>query len=217
MSPELNRHMGEEEIERYSMGTLSEDEQDRAEQHLLLCESCQDLVKQEDTFLRAVRAAGSELVRGGESREPARRRETGRLTRVREAERVPFWRRPVFAFALAAVVLLVVFAGIRRNDRAVAAPIAVGLQVTRGDTNLTTAPAGKPLMLQPDVATLPPQASYRVDVVDQGGGVQWNGEGKLQDSKLSVTVPGMNAGVYFVRVYSADGQLLREYGLEVSR
>ena len=199
MLPDLNRHMEVEEIERYSMGTLSEDEQDRVEQHLLLCESCQNLVKQEDTFVHAMREAGSELAR------------------ARRVEQVPFWRRPVMAFPLAAALVFLLFLGIRLADRGASAPVAVGLQVTRGDANLATAPAGKPLVLQPDISTLLPQPSYRVDVVDQGGSAQWKGDAKLQDSKLSVTIPRMSAGVYFVRLYSADGQLLREYGLEVSR
>jgi len=198
MLPELNRHMGEEEIERYSMGLLSHEEAERVEQHLLLCTACQELVNKEDGFIQAIRTAGAEL------------------DREQQAKRAFFWSSPIVLFAAAAIVLLV-FAGVIFLNRGTAAPVAVDLHVARGDSNFATAPRDMPLVLNLDITALPPQAVYRVAIVDQGGGEIWRGEGKSQDANLAVTVPRLAAGVHFVRVYSADGQLLREYGLEVGR
>ena len=196
MLPELNRHMEEEEIERYSMGVLSAEEVARAEEHLLVCETCQALVEKEDTFTRAIRKAGA------------------RWDREEKTSVAPFWRRPVPMLALAAAVLLLVFAGIRFVP-AGASPIAVALEAARGDNNLATAPAGKPLILRLNASTLQPAPTHRVEVVDRSGAEIWEGTANLREARLAVPVPGMTAGVYFVRVYSGDGELLREYGLEV--
>jgi hypothetical protein len=70
--------------------------------------------------------------------------------------------------------------------------------------------------LQLDVATLAAQASYRLEVVDATGRAVWNGQASLHNSKLTVSTARLATGYYFIRVYGADGVLLREYGLEVS-
>ena len=52
-----------------------------------------------------------------------------------------------------------------------------------------------------------------LEIVDAQGTVTW--EGQYTPSAGAAAVPGQRAGTHFVRVYSAGGELLREYGLDV--
>ena len=92
---------------------------------------------------------------------------------------------------------------------------AVNLVATRGADIEARAPAGRALVLNLELAGLPAQPSYRVETVDRLGRVVWQGTVPSEDSKAVALLPGMPAGIYFVRVYTASGELLREYGLDV--
>jgi anti-sigma factor RsiW len=52
-----SRHMNPDEIEKYSMGTLSEAEAAPFDEHLLVCEKCRTLVEASDAYVAAMRAA----------------------------------------------------------------------------------------------------------------------------------------------------------------
>jgi hypothetical protein len=57
--------------------------------------------------------------------------------------------------------------------------------------------------------------SYLLQLVDGKGASLW--EGKLRVEAATVTIPGRPPGIYFVRVFLPDRQLLREYGLELTK
>ncbi len=177
-----NRHLTEEEVERYSLGESVEPELASVEEHLLVCAACRERVEASEVYVRSMRRAAA-------------------------AERRPRARAAGWTFALAfAAVLLLGVLLIRRNSPA---PVAVTLVATRGAAIAAQAPAGVPLTLRPDLAGLPPAASYSLEMVDRSGKRVWSG-----------TFPGAPAasapaGTYFVRLYSPSGTLLREYGLEV--
>jgi hypothetical protein len=188
----------EDLLERYSMGTVTEAESERIEQHLLVCQTCRNRLQEDETFLRAMREAA------------------GDLERTQPPPRPSFWWRPLPAFAAAAVALLLVFAGVRFFQSGPALPpVAVTLQATRGAGIEGNVPANRPLVLKLDVSTLDVQHSHRVEIVDQSGREVWSGKADRVDSNLPVAIPGLRAGIYFVRVYATEGRLLREYGLEV--
>jgi hypothetical protein len=71
-----------------------------------------------------------------------------------------------------------------------------------------TVPAGSPLALQPDLTGLPEASYYRLEMVDAVGNPVWSGTTKQTGA------PALKAGEYYVRVYSPEGKLLREYGLQ---
>ena len=199
MALNSNRHMDEDEIESYSMGAVSEEESARFDEHLLICESCQNRVTRSDGYIAAMQGASWRMRRQPPEPEPSR----WLFPRL-----IPF-------FAVAGLVALVAIAGLRPWAR-VAAPIfAVSLEATRGAGIDARAPAGRALLLNLELAGLPVQASYRVETVDRLGTVVWKGTVPAQDSRAAAALPGMSAGVYFVRVYSSAGELLREYGLDV--
>ena len=63
MTLDSNRHMDADEIESYSMGTLPEEERDRFEEHLLICEFCRNRVEKSDDYIAAMREAAGEVSR----------------------------------------------------------------------------------------------------------------------------------------------------------
>ena len=196
-----NRHAADEVLERYSMGRLVGPELAEVEEHLLVCESCQDRLAQEDRFVQGMRDAGAAL---GRSRATIRR------------------RSPKLAWALGlAAVGLAVVGGIEwRSLRGSTDPPAVVLlRTTRGiENSRQAASAGKPLTLVLDLTGLQQFPAYSVEIVDTGGraAVQStvaSGSGQLQ----ATLARGLPAGTYFVRLYSPAGELLREYALVVGR
>jgi len=54
-------HLAEDDLERYSMGELAGEECVRLEEHLLLCETCRQRVREQDLFVQSMRHAASEL------------------------------------------------------------------------------------------------------------------------------------------------------------
>ena len=204
MAIDSNRHLDGDEIESYCMGVVSEEECARLEEHLLICETCRRKVAESDDQLAAMQGAALNF----------------RARSLQPEESKPFLiRRLPFLSALGLVaagsmVALVRLGGLRWVHSASPA-LTVDLQATRGDGIEARAPAGRPLLLNLELSGLPVHPSYRVVAVDRLGKKVWEGTVPPQDSKAAASLPGMSAGVYFVRVYSASGELLREYGLNV--
>jgi hypothetical protein len=188
--------MDAEDLERYSMGTSSAEETALIEEHLLICEGCQDRLRETDDYLLAMRRASQQQRRGA-------RGAGGRA-----------WRFPTWFPALAAVacgLLLVVVT--LRFVRSPGPSVAVSLTVLRGNGDGNSAPAGRELLLHPDLTGLAEDSSYRLEIVDLTGRLVR--QGTLARAQKAVTVPGLGAGLYFVRVYLPAGELLREYGLRI--
>jgi hypothetical protein len=199
MRPENERHPDDEQMESYSAGSLPEEARGPFEEHLLLCDLCQDRLTESDAYVAAIKEAARRLKPG--------------LKAPRMWWEVPRFI-PVLAAAavLAAVALLGVWARLPSGPEPA---LWVTLEANRGVIQ-AHAPAGRPLVLRLDPEGLPEtRGPYGLEIVDRGGGRAWHGAaapGRIGE----VSVPGLAPGVYFVRVSAASGELLREYGLEVS-
>lgn len=157
------------------------------EEHLLVCEACRAAVEEAAAFVTAIRDAAGQL-----------RREQTHARRV----------RPAWAALAAAVLLLGAGAALRWARPGPSVPgIVVRLEAMRGALAVK-APAGKPLEIRPDTTGLPVPPPYRMEIVTDAGRRVWSGA-------TGVQVPPLTPGVYFARVYSTSGSLLREYGLQV--
>src|SRR6266700_1346141 len=55
--PEAMPHISDDSLEQYAMGTLPEPEMNVFEQHLLICEECQDGLKATDAYVVAMCSA----------------------------------------------------------------------------------------------------------------------------------------------------------------
>jgi hypothetical protein len=195
-----SRHATDEVLERYSMDRLAGPELVEFEEHLLVCNFCQDRLADEDRIGQRIRA-------GGAGFKPARAAAQLRFPKL------------AWAFGLIAVGLAV-FAGIGwlSFDRSETPPALVLLQATRGAENptLAAAPAGKPLTLVLDLTDLRQFAQYRWEIVDAAGRALRQSTAAPSGGKLLATLAnGLAAGGYFVRLYAPGGELLREYALTV--
>ena len=196
MKKDSHRHLDAEDLERYALGAFAPEGDALLEEHLLICEGCQDRVREAEEYLLAMRMAAEQW------------RRDERAAKVRE------WRFPAWfpALATAACCLLLVVATFRfAQPRGPA--VAVSLSAVRGNGTGSNAPAGRELILHPDLTGLAETPSYRLEIVDQTG--HQVRQGRFARGPNGIKVPGLAAGQYFVRVYRPAGDLLREYGLEI--
>ncbi|MGA7234156.1 MAG: hypothetical protein WBY44_00650 [Bryobacteraceae bacterium] len=194
MHIDIDHHIEETTLERYSMGSLADEAAAEVEQHLLLCEACQIRVTEADAYIRAVKGAVPELPVAGEGWQ---------------------WNFRLLIPAFAVCALLIATAVVRLSPRIDQSPTAVALFAMRGSDTDAQGPARRTLLLRPDLNGLPASPSYRLDVVDTSGSLKWQGILPTDAKSPSVIVPPQSNGVYFVRVFLPSGQLLREYALEL--
>jgi len=193
---DFDRHLDANELERYAMGTSALEDTTLLEEHLLICEACQERLRETDEYVLAMRSVSLQ------------RRRDDTLAKAGES-RFPAWF-PVLAAA--ACCLLLVVAALRFLPSPGPA-VAVSLNALRGNGTGSNAPAGRDLMLRPDLTGLAETGPYRLEIVDQTGHpVRRSALARGQDE---IKVPGLRAGLYFVRVYVPAGDVLREYGLEI--
>ena len=180
------------------MNCLAGQELAEFEEHLLVCEPCQDRLACEDSIRQRVRDGAAVLQR----------------------QRVAvLWRTPKLAWALglAAAGLAIFAASAQFLRRSSAPPAVILLQATRGtQTTLAAAPAAAPLALILDLTGLRQFSEYKLEIVDAGGRPAFQSNGSPRNNRLQAALPrGLAPGVYFVRVYAPAGELLREYALTV--
>ena len=200
---ENHRHPDEEQMERYSMGDLSDEETARFEEHLLVCESCQQHVISSDDYVSTMHSASTRI------------RQQGRRSRN------PWWLFPRWTPVLAGatVMLLLGVLGLRwaasRNNGKPQPALAIALVATRGEEIRAKAPPGRTLALRADLTGLPPETSFRLELVDAQGKPVWHGDVAPREIQATPAVSGLSPGLYFLRAFTPSGKLLREYGLEV--
>jgi hypothetical protein len=185
-----SKHIQEDQLESYAIGEHTPE----VEQHLLVCDACRGRVYETDAISRAMKKAVPML--------PA------------EPERSRWgWRILVPAFAASAVLLIAVAVDPLAADRS---PVVVALFAMRGSATEARGPAGRPLLLRPDLSGLAEALGYDIDVVDSTGARVWRGVVNPNGGTATVAVPAQSKGVYFVRI-SLSGELLREYALVLAR
>lgn len=203
MNSRQQMHPSQEVLEQYSIGHLSEMELERVENHLFVCEQCQDELTLVDAHIRDMKQACREV-----QRQPV-------------PERVSFWNRlfsiprPVYAGAFAALALAVVLPVAQYRPTPVS-PASVELTTSRGDaqSNVTEAEARRPMHLKLGVSDL--ASAARGEIVDHNGSKVWTGS-PITEAGSSVLVVNdrLSAGQYWVRVYDSQNELVREFGLQL--
>ena len=176
----------------------------RVEEHLLICETCRDRLEEADVYAAAMRGAAQSL-----------RMET----QLSDPQPARSWF-PLWSDALAVGVALLVFALAwgpwRARQPSGVPPVAVLLETTR-DSRTQTAPVSRPLLLTADLTQLASYPAYRLEVVDANGHHLIGSPPTPGSAKLSLLIPaGLARGAYYVRLYAASGEFLREFGLRVT-
>lgn len=200
--PEI--HPGNEVLERYSLGNLPEPEVERVEEHLLVCEACQDELAEVESFIGDMKYA---------------------CTHARPAPDKS-WRnifawwwtavpRPALAGAFA-VLLLCLGIPLMRHESPAGPMISVELATVRGGTDTAQAAANHPLHLKMDASLIEGASSYQIQVADAAGSIVWTGPARIDGTTLTTDVPTpLRAGNYWIRVFASGTNPIREYGLAV--
>src|SRR5438552_18331838 len=97
MARELNSHLDDGDIEKYSMGGPRDSEAASLEEHLLICEHCQQRLAESDVYVADMRGAAAHL----DTRQKV----------AQDASERPRWNWLRLIPALAGVALLVIVIG----------------------------------------------------------------------------------------------------------
>jgi hypothetical protein len=203
MTQDQNRHPDNEVLELYSFGRLPESELECVENHLFVCERCQEELISLECSIREIKEACKTVRR---QPEPVR---VGLLTRLLG---VP--GRPVFAGAFAALAVAVVVP-LSIHPTGNLAPSLVQLDTMRGagEAGAAQAPAKRPLHLQLNMPDSPGTPAYRAEIVNQDGSSVWSGSPVRENGTIGMNVEkSLGAGQYWVRLFN-QGSMVREFGL----
>ena len=205
-------HLREEALEEYSFGRSSEPEAAAIEEHLLLCEACQESLGQVEEQIHVIRASFAAYAL---SPQPERARLWKKLAwRCKE-----LWHEAPSAVLAAAAVVCVLAAGtlLWTQPSDPAPPAGVTLASYRGAEPpvLAQAPAARALDVSLDSADVADGTSCRVEVVDGAGNPVWRGTAEADAGRLRVRVAdGLQTGQYWVRLHVGE-RMLREYSLRI--
>lgn len=193
----LGSHIPEDTLEEYALGRVPESQSSPIEEHLLVCESCQKRLGDIDEYILLMKHATSQPHSVGS---PASKTEPWRSKRVR------YIVGGTIAAGLAAAIFLPQSGALPPAEK-------VDLVAMRG-AEMTHIHAGRPVDFHIELPDLL-DGTYRIDVVDSGGRVVWSGPGSARGKELRVREPkALKAGVYWVRLFAAGGDEVREFGLE---
>jgi hypothetical protein len=198
-------HANDDSLEKYSLGSLTDPDLTKLEEHLLVCAPCRSRLEATDEYVAAMSAAAARL----EADEESRRNQWGRLSAFLT------FRKLAWSMALAAALLMGAALRFSFSPWSEAQPFAVTLESSRGVEGRHV-PAGRPLQLTLDISGLTVSSDYRVEIVDERGQRMSNSHFAADPGKVTGSVPkGLRRGAYFMRLYSPQNELLREYGLQV--
>ena len=187
----LASHPDEAVLEMYCMEKLEGSRLEAFEEHLLICDECQDRVTETDSFLIGMRAALSHPV--AESNW-----ERWNIFRVVQMP-VPVWAAGAVAFVGLGGVYLT------RNLSTQTPPLAIALAATRGGS-MTSVKSTGPFDLDLDARDLAPSGPYRVQLVNGDGTEVWSTSSDVRDGHVHAIVrQRLSPGQYYVRIAGSGG------------
>jgi hypothetical protein len=205
----------EREIDELIFGRLASNDKQRCLTHLLWCGQCQTRVEGEREFARATRDAAMLL----EQEELAAR---GRASAVSWRQHLTAWFGSPFSTrwaTVAAAACVLVALGIYGPWHSAAnGGSEVLLQSERGNATPATveSAAGGHLRLRIDISDVAPFSRYRIALVDPAGRVLETKTVAASGGSVSFPVEqSLERARYWIRLSTLDGELLREYALQV--
>jgi hypothetical protein len=190
----IGPHLQETELEQYSMGTLPPARIQPFEEHVLVCESCQDQLLEMEAYINAVRSVSPKL---------------------RATKRFPWPRLAWATAAMAAVASMLMVSRVPATGGGTEVAV-VRLQASRGIDGIAEANAAarQPVSLEIDLSQIPADASYRLEIVDATGKREGEAVAAPQGGRIVHALNrGLPAGRHYVRLYASSGVLLREFAL----
>jgi hypothetical protein len=215
MQLELNDHPSVEVLEEYCFKRLPPAILEPVEEHLLVCETCRETVRETDEFILLMKFAIAE----GAADAPRMPAAHARDNLTETSKKSSLGSVTIFtALTLASLTALVWGAtSFRTNPPGPVIPVRLVAMRGGENTAFPQAPAGRPLELAIDTTELPAPDSYRVEIVSSTGPRVWTSPAPLSGREILARTPTiMKAGVYWVRLYSSQSDsLVREYGLKL--
>jgi hypothetical protein len=191
-------HGTTDQFELYALERLADSEFARLEEHLIVCATCRCRFDEVEAYATGMREA---LVTDAEKGPDS------------GVDLLGWLRRPAVSMALGLIVLIAAISLVSRGPAKLAANAALDLPASSGTK--AVAPPTRELDVTINDA-LRDSGPFRVEVVTPAGQTVWNGLAALGPLGVEVKVQQrMTAGDYFLRVYSASGEKLREYGFRI--
>ncbi len=208
--PSLRVHLSEDVLEEYVFGRVAEPALSRVEEHLLACPRCQDSLARVDEYIALMKYGLADLARSAPG-----------SVAVQERRYPLFPIQGKLAFGTVGLAVLLALTTATLMKKPSAGPAEVVLQSLRagGTGGMARAPAGRMLKLAIDARALIGEGSgeFNLRIVDAAGRTEWQGAVERgPDGMIAVQVGRELArGIYWVRLYTKTGGLLREYGLRI--
>jgi hypothetical protein len=200
LSVDLNFHGTDDQFEGYILGRMSDLDIPVFEEHLILCSACRERLDSTEHFVLGIRQVLAA--------EPVLTNSSSPVS-----DWFAWLRRPGFSMAIALIAIAGVIA-LYSTGRTKFMPVAtLELTAIRGEIPVS-APARE---LDLTLSDAPQQGGpFKVEVVDATGVALWNGMTGSGPAGVQVKAQQrFGPGQYFVRLYSASGQLLHEYGFRI--
>jgi hypothetical protein len=199
-------HPSEDELEEYSFGRSSGAMQRAIDEHLVECPACWEVLAAVEEYILLVKAAASEAPRPQPS-----------TWRIADWPRKLKWASGA-GVTLAATLVLAAWISPSKETLPARTVIPVTLDAYRGGNAslFGHAQAHHPLLLSIDAKDMPSSPLYRIELVNKNGNKLWGAMGAPEADRILVTLPQPPPpGTYWVRVYSARDEVLREFGLRL--
>jgi hypothetical protein len=195
----LDSHPSEEVFEEYAFQRLSDSATDSVEEHLLICAKCQEELFEIDQYIQLMKHATART----QTQAP------------RIAERFGSMAASMAVSVAGATAVLGMMLVVRQVAPSLTVNLVQLVALRGGDgAVIAEARSGGPLELEIDLSDLPAAEKYRVELVNSVGEEAWSGGVAAAGGKLSVRpLRVLQSGIYWVRLYSNSGELLREFGL----
>ena len=203
----VDEHPDLDVLESYAFDRLPEEDTEAFEEHLLVCESCQKALAETDEYIRLMKVATAAYLGDGK-----RRRVSYWIGRLGDWFQEAIADRNLVWNAAAAAILVCLSMTALMSSRAPALTSEfqaqnVKLYAYRGVETVASVRAGRALSLDLDLSGVPSATECRIEVVDASGASVWSGHAPARIEK------GLHAGTYWVRLYTASGDLVREFGI----
>ena len=204
MNPDF--HGTDDQLEAYALGQLATSDQpglEVLEEHLMICSTCRDRLDGVEAFTSGMKDAF------GPNSAIA-------ISKQRELFAWLPWPKTSLAFAFLALASIVLI--FSRGQTQFAPVASLQLSATRGEMPVA-APARE---LDVTLHNAPIEGhSFRAAIVDGTGRTVWSGQARQDtDPADSLQVKAehrFDSGDYFLRLYGASGDVVREYGFRIRK
>jgi hypothetical protein len=183
-------HRTDDQLEQYALGRSADFDVPLLEQHLTICAACRERLNGIEDFALGMREALS-------------------VKPILRPDWFGWLRRPVVSMGLTFAALIVVVGIYSSGGMKVAPSASLQLTAMRGEMPVTTPAREFDLAFVDGPREGGP---FRVEVVNATGARVWSGLAESEHFKLQKR---LGPGEYFVRLYAASGEMLREYGFRI--